>query len=90
MSREWIEEAELSSEEIHICTPSLTIQCKIHDDLVDVLYNSTVGVNIMSTSFVSAYFGKEPLAPTNKSLRFGPRSSLKGCGILTQPYVIMM
>jgi hypothetical protein len=82
MSREWIEEVELSSEEIQIRAPSLTIQCKICDDLVDVLYNPTVAADIMSTSFVSAYFGKEPLAPTNKSLRIGPHSSLKGCGIL--------
>jgi hypothetical protein len=28
MSNEWVEEAELSSEEIQIHTPSLTIQCK--------------------------------------------------------------
>jgi len=82
MSSEWIEEAELSSEEIQIHTPSLTIQCNIHDDLVDVLYNPTVGANIMSASFASAYFGNEPLAPTNKSLRVAPRSSMKGRGIL--------
>jgi len=36
----------------------------------------------MSASFVSAYFGNEPLAPTNKSLRVAPRSGLKGRGIL--------
>ena len=82
MSNEWIEEAELSSEEIHICTPSLTIQCNIHDDMVDVMYNPTAGANIMSASFVSAYFGNEPLAPTNKSFRVAPCSSLKRRGIL--------
>ena len=81
MSSEWIE-AELSSEEIHICTPSLTIQCNICDDLVDVLYNPTIGANIMSASFASAYFGNEPLAPTNKSFRVAPCSSLNGRGIL--------
>jgi hypothetical protein len=36
----------------------------------------------MSTSFASAYFGNEPLAPTNKSLRNNPRSILKGHRIL--------
>jgi hypothetical protein len=82
MSREWLREVELSSEEIQIRAPSLTIQCMIRDNLVDVLYNPTVGANIMSTSFLSTYFGKEPLAPTNKSLRAGPHLSLKGCGIL--------
>ena len=49
---------------------------------MDVLYNPTVGANIMSASFVSAYFSNEHLAPTNKSLRVIPRSSLKGRGIL--------
>jgi hypothetical protein len=82
MSSEWIEEVKLSSEEIQIHTPSLTIQCNIRDDLVDVLYNPTVGANLMSVSFASAYFGNEPLAPTNKSLRVAPCSRLKECGIL--------
>jgi hypothetical protein len=82
MSNEWVEEAELSSEEIQICTPSSTIQCNIHDDLVDVLYNPTVGANIMSASFASTYFSNKTLAPTNKSLRVAPRSRLMGRGIL--------
>jgi hypothetical protein len=50
--------------------------------MVDVHYNPTVGANIMSTSFSFAYFGNEPFAPTNKSLRIAPRSSLKGHGLL--------
>jgi hypothetical protein len=36
----------------------------------------------MSISFMSAYFGNEPLAPTNKSLRNNPWLVLKGHGIL--------
>ena len=36
----------------------------------------------MSTSFAQTYLGAEQLASTNKSLRVGPRSSLKGRGIL--------
>ena len=63
---------ERSSEEIQICVPSSTIQCNIWDDKVDVLYNPTVGANIMSASFASAYFGNEPIAPTNKCLRIAP------------------
>jgi len=50
--------------------------------MVDVLYNPTTGANIMSTSFASAIFGNEPLAPTNKSPRIAPHSSPKGQGIL--------
>ena len=49
--------------------------------MVDVLYSPTVEANLMSVSFASAYFGNEPLAPTNKSLRNNPRSILKGHGI---------
>jgi hypothetical protein len=36
----------------------------------------------MSTDFVSAHIGVISLAPTVKSLRSGPRTSLKGLGIL--------
>ena len=73
---------ERSSEEIQICVPSSTIQCNIRDDKVDVLYNPTVGANIMSASFASAYFGNEPIASTNKCLRIAPWINLKGCGVM--------
>jgi hypothetical protein len=82
MSREWTEEAKHSFEEIQIHIPSLTIQCNIRDDMMDVLYNPTVGANIMSVSFATTYIGNEPLVPTNKSLRIAPRINLKGRGIL--------
>jgi len=82
MSSEWVEEAELSSEEIQIGTPSLTIQCKICGIMVDILYNPTVRANLMSTSFASTYLGNEPIAPTIKSYRVTPRTSLEGLGIL--------
>ena len=82
LSSKWVEEAELYFEEIQICTHSLTIQCQIYRTIVDVLYNPTVRANLMSTSFTHTYLGVEPLAPTNKSLRVAPRSSLEGHGIL--------
>jgi hypothetical protein len=50
--------------------------------MVDVLYSPTVGANLIYVSFTSPFFGNEPLAPTNKSLRNNPRSVLKGHGIL--------
>ena len=50
--------------------------------MVGVRYNPTVGANIMSTSFTSAYFCNEPLAPTNKALKIAPCSNLKGLGLL--------
>ena len=50
--------------------------------MVGVRYIPIVRANIMSTSFASAYFCNEPLAPTNKTLRIAPRSNLKGLGLL--------
>ena len=82
MSKEWVEEVEFLSKAIQIHTPSLFIQCNIHDNMVDVRYTPTVGANIMSTSFASAYFCNEPLVPTNKSLRIAPHSNLNGLGLL--------
>jgi hypothetical protein len=50
MSGEWIEETELSSEEIQILSPSSTIRCKVRRSWENVLYNPTVGANLMSKS----------------------------------------
>ena len=47
-----------------------------------MLYNPTLGANIMSASFVSAYFGNEPISPSNKCLRIAPRINLKGRGVM--------
>ena len=49
---------------------------------MDVLYNPTIGANLMSTSFAHTYLGAEPLSLTNKSLRVSPCSNLEGHGIL--------
>jgi hypothetical protein len=40
-------------------------------------YSPTVKANLMSASFVSTYFGSEPLALTNRFLRNNPRSILR-------------
>jgi hypothetical protein len=82
MSSEWVEEAERSFEEIWIHAPPSTIRCPVHGTMVDVLYSPTVRANVMSASFASAYFGNEPLAPTNKSLRNTPQTILRAHGIL--------
>jgi len=82
LSNEWIEEVERTSEEIQIRIPSSTIRCNVHGMKVEVLYNPTVGANIMSATFTSTYFDNEPLAPTNKTCRIAPHSRLAGLGIL--------
>jgi len=51
MSSEWVQEVEHSSEEILIRTPSLPIQCRIYGRWAEVLYNPTVGANLMYASF---------------------------------------
>ena len=82
MSNEWVEEVEFSPKEIHIHAPSSTIQCKIGRSWENVLYNPTVGANLMSTSYALAYVGNGPFAPTNRSLRLVPRSSMESLGVL--------
>jgi hypothetical protein len=47
-----------------------------------VLYNPTIGANLMSKSFALTCLGEEPCAPTVMSFRIAPHSSLKGLGIL--------
>ena len=49
---------------------------------MDALYNLSVGANLMSAAFAYAYLGEKSQAPTIKSLRTSPRTSLKGLGIL--------
>ena len=62
MSSEWVDERERSSEEIQILTPSSTIHCKIRGTWVDVLYNPSIGANLMSAEFASTYLGEKSLA----------------------------
>jgi hypothetical protein len=82
LSTEWLEEIEQSMEEIVILTPPSTIQCKIREKWVDVLYNPMVGSNLMSTSFASDFLDEKPHILTIKCLRISTRTSLKGLGIL--------
>jgi hypothetical protein len=69
MSNEWLEESELSLEVIHLDSPSITINCQINKAPFDALYNSVVGVNIMSSDFAHDLLKDMPLAPTTKLLK---------------------
>ena len=82
MSREWVEEVELSSEEIQICTSSSTIRCLIGRTSVDVLYNPTVRANLMSASFALTYFSNDAITLTIKSYRVAPHVRLEGLWVL--------
>ena len=76
MSSEWVKEVELSSEEIQIRALSSTIRCLINRTSVDVLYNPTVGANLMSASFVDTYFCDDAITPTIKTCRIEPHIRL--------------
>ena len=82
MSNEWVQEGETSSEIIQFHAPSLTIPCSIEGTAVTALYNPMVGVNIISALFASDRLGERHVTPTTKSLRIGPRSTLRGIGIM--------
>jgi hypothetical protein len=50
ISSEWLEESELSSEVIHLDSPSLIVHCLLKSDHIDALYNPVMGINIMFAS----------------------------------------
>jgi hypothetical protein len=78
MSSEWSKEVEHSSEEIQIHVPSSTVQCHISRNMVNTIYNPTVGANILSVSFARTFLVNEPIALTNKTFRVGPQTRLEG------------
>jgi hypothetical protein len=69
ISNEWLEELELSSDVIHLDSPSICTHCQINKTPFDALYNLVVGVNIMSASFAHDLLKHMPLTPTTKLLK---------------------
>jgi hypothetical protein len=69
MSGEWLEESELSSDVVHLSSPSISIQCTINGTPFDALYNPVVGVNIIALSFFHKFIKNKPLSPTTKLLK---------------------
>ena len=49
---------------------------------MDVLYNPTVGANLMFTSFAHTYFSDDTITPTIKTYRITPHIRLEGLGVL--------
>ena len=64
-----IEESGLSSDVIHLDSPSISICCQISKAPFDALYNLVVGVNIMSTSFAHDLLKHMSLTPITKLLK---------------------
>jgi hypothetical protein len=69
MSGEWFEESELSSDVVHLDSPSTPIQCTINRTSFDALYNPVVRINIMALTFFHQFIKNKPLVPTMKLLK---------------------
>jgi hypothetical protein len=69
MSGEWLEDLELSSDVVHLYSPSIPIQCTINGTPFDALYNPIVGTHIMALSFFHQFIKNKPLSPTTKLLK---------------------
>ena len=69
ISNESLEESELSSDVIHLDSPSISIHYQISKVPFDALYNLVVGVNIMSASFAHDLLKHMLLTPTTKLLK---------------------
>ena len=82
IGNEWLEESELSFDVILLDSPSISIHCQIHETSFGALYNSIVGVNLMSTSFAHALFENLPLTPTTKFLKSPSGHILPSFGII--------
>ena len=87
ISSEWLEESKLSSDVIHLDSPFISIYCQINKAPFDALYNSFVGVNIMSASFAHDLLKDMPLTPTTKLLKGLSGHILLSLGILCPSYL---
>jgi hypothetical protein len=82
ISNEWLEESELSSDVIHLDSPSIPIHCQIDSDHFDALYNLVVGINIMSVSLAQNLLKHMPLTPTVKLMKSPSRHIIPSLGVL--------
>jgi hypothetical protein len=82
MSGEWLEESELSSDVVHLDSPSTPIQCTINGIPFDALYNPIAGINIMALSFFHQFIKNKPLSPTTKLLKCSSGQIIQSSGIL--------
>ena len=74
MSGEWLEESELSSDIVHLDSPSIPIQCTINGTPFDALYNLVVGINIMALSFFHISHTTLQSYQRHRSVPISPRS----------------
>jgi hypothetical protein len=61
---------------------SISINCQIHRDPFEALYNPVTGANIMSASFANDLFRHMPLTPITKLLKNPSGHIVPSLGIL--------
>ena len=81
MSDKWLKEGELSLKPIQINSPSSSLHCRIKNQDVDVLYNPTIGANLILDEFALAFLGDEVLVSTDRKLKRS-RSFVNSYGVI--------
>jgi hypothetical protein len=69
MSGEWLEKSELSSDVVHLHSPSMLIQGTNNGTPFDALYNPVVGINIMAISFFPSVYPKQAIISHNEIIK---------------------
>jgi hypothetical protein len=82
MSWKWLEEAESSTDVIHLPTRLRTINWLVIGMDGSFGYDPGLGINIISSSLVQTLLSEEPLSPSQKRLHVTPTQSLDCRGIL--------
>nr|ABA96011.1 retrotransposon protein, putative, unclassified [Oryza sativa Japonica Group] len=67
---------------VEIRDDTRSLPCHLEGNNVDILYNPTVGVNLISESFAFAYLGDKAITPTNKFFKHSNENIIEGFGIV--------
>jgi hypothetical protein len=82
MSREWLEEAESSTEVICLPTRLREINCMVIGTDGSFGYHLGLRIDIILSPLVQTHLYEEPLSSSQKQLHVTPTQSLHCCGIL--------
>jgi len=82
MSYEWLKEVELSPDVARSTSPSTMLLCQIRGSSMEILYNPSIGINIISKALVKTLYPDTSLTPSQKLLQSPSRSILESHGVL--------
>ena len=82
MGDECLKEGGLSSKPIQINSPSSSFRCCIKNQDADVLYNPTIGANLISDEFALAFLGDEVLVLTDRKIKRSAGSLVSSYGMI--------